>query len=153
MPDTDSSSANPAPSTHNAQEPIERITSGETLLAIIVRHSFEPDKTTFVTSDDLNQQIGFIVYPAGGEIVPHSHTNVERTTVGTQETLVVRSGLVEVDLYDDDHRLVATRTLEAGDVLTLISGGHGFHMKEDTVLLEIKQGPYGGEKDKERFDP
>ncbi|UCC65040.1 MAG: hypothetical protein JSV36_08400 [Anaerolineae bacterium] len=153
MPDIDSNSANPASGAPNAQQPIERITSGENLLAIIVRRSFQPDKTTFITSDDLNQQLGFVVYPAGGEIVPHSHTDVERKTIGTQETLVVRSGLVDVNLYDDDHQLVATRTLEEGDVLTLVGGGHGFHMKEDTVLLEIKQGPYGGEQDKERFDP
>jgi hypothetical protein len=135
------------------QEPIERITAAGELLAIIVRHTFQPDKTTFITTDDLNQQLGFVVYPAGGEIMPHVHTDVERRTTGTQETLFVRSGLVEVDLYDNARQLVATRTLEPGDVLTLISGGHGFRMKEDTVLLEIKQGPYGGEQDKERFEP
>jgi hypothetical protein len=26
-------------------------------------------------------------------------------------------------------------------------------MLEDTVLLEVKQGPYGGQAEKERFDP
>jgi hypothetical protein len=43
--------------------------------------------------------------------------------------------------------------MSQGDVITLIGGGHGFRMKEDTVLLEIKQGPYGGEQDKARFEP
>jgi mannose-6-phosphate isomerase-like protein (cupin superfamily) len=133
---------------------IEEITTTDgQLLAIIIQATFQPDKTTFITEDDLNQQLGFVVYPAGGEIVPHTHTEVKRTTIGTQETLIVRSGLMEVDLYDDDHQLVVTKTMSQGDVITLIGGGHGFRMKEDTVLLEIKQGPYGGEQDKARFEP
>ena len=32
-----------------------------------------------------------------------------------------------------------------------VGGGHGFRMIEDTVLFEIKQGPYGGPAEKERF--
>jgi len=31
----------------------------------------------------------------------------------------------------------------------LVGGGHGFRMQEDTVLLEIKQGPYLGLGEKE----
>lgn len=133
---------------------IEEIkTADGQLLAIIIKASFQPEKTTFLTSDDLNQQLGFVVYPAGGVIVPHLHTDVQRTTTGTQETLLVRSGLAEIDLYDDARQPVATRSLAQGDLITLISGGHGFRMTEDTVLLEIKQGPYGGEQDKMRFEP
>jgi hypothetical protein len=33
----------------------------------------------------------------------------------------------------------------------MVGGGHGFRIKEDTVLLEIKQGPYLGVDDKELF--
>lgn len=40
-----------------------------------------------------------------------------------------------------------------GDVLVLVDGGHGFRMTEDTVLVEIKQGPYLGLDDKARFAP
>jgi len=51
---------------------------------------------------------------------------------------------MEVQLFDDNRELVATRTLAKGDVIILVSGSHGFKMNEDTVLLEIKQGPYSG---------
>lgn len=137
----------------NTDEGVERIYAGDQLLAIIIKDSFVVDKTTFLTEDHLNQQLGFVVYPAGGEIVPHLHMDVKRTTIGTQETLIVRSGSLEIDIYDKEKQHVATRRLEQGDVLTLIEGGHGFRMKEDTVLLEVKQGPFGGEQDKERFEP
>ena len=33
----------------------------------------------------------------------------------------------------------------------MTGGGHGFCMLEDTVLLEIKQGPYTGLEEKEHF--
>jgi hypothetical protein len=33
----------------------------------------------------------------------------------------------------------------------MVGGGHGFHMLEDTVLLEVKQGPYTGIDEKEHF--
>jgi hypothetical protein len=63
----------------------------------------------------------------------------------------VRSGRCEIDLYDTRRRLVATETLERDDVILLVEGGHGLRMASDTVLLEVKQGPYTGLAEKERF--
>ena len=38
-----------------------------------------------------------------------------------------------------------------GDFLLLLGGGHSFEMLEDSELIEIKQGPYAGDKDKKRY--
>ena len=54
-----------------------------------------------------------------------------------------------LDIFNDDQQLIATRELRTGDVVILVNGGHGFRMQEDTVLLEIKQGPYLGLGEKE----
>ena len=35
--------------------------------------------------------------------------------------------------------------------MLMVGGGHGFQMLEDTVLIEVKQGPYTGLDEKERF--
>ena len=35
--------------------------------------------------------------------------------------------------------------------MLMVGGGHGFRMLEDTVFLEVKQGPYTGLDEKERF--
>ncbi|MCH8093176.1 MAG: hypothetical protein IH953_01150 [Chloroflexi bacterium] len=126
------------------QEGVEYIRQGEQLLSIVVRSNFSPAKTSFFTEDELEQQAGFIVYPAGGTIASHEHRPLHREISSTSETLIVRSGSMEAQLFDDSRQLVATRTLAEGDVLILISGSHGFRMNEDTVLLEIKQGPYSG---------
>ena len=67
------------------------------------------------------------------------------------ETLLVREGRMETDFYGDGKHSVESRTLEREDMLVLISGEHGFRCDEDTVLLEIKQGPYVGPDEKKRF--
>ena len=132
-------------------EMIEQITDGDEILAYVIRAAMMPDRTTFVTPAENKQQVGFIAYPAGGEIARHVHLPLERTIVGTSEVLVVRKGRCEIDIFSDDRRLIATRELRVGDVMLMVGGGHGFRMIEDTVFLEIKQGPYTGLEEKERF--
>jgi len=131
---------------------IEPIWQGQTLLAYVVRAGATAATTSFITGDEASFQAGFVVYPAGGAVVPHLHLPVVRTVVGTSELLLVRSGLCIVDMYGDDKALVASRELSTGDLVVSLAGGHGFRMLEDTVLLEVKQGPYGGLAEKERFE-
>ena len=121
------------------------------LIAYIIRRGKEPSDTIFVTPDDFKQQLGFIVYPRGGEIARHIHKPMERHLVGMSEVLLIRKGVVEVDFYTDQKEYVDTKRLGEGDLLLLAGGGHGFRCLEDTVMVEIKQGPYIGPDEKERF--
>jgi hypothetical protein len=130
---------------------VELISSGGRPLAYVIRSGYRPSETTFPTPPELNLQVGFVVYPAGGEVPRHSHRPLERSLVGTAEVIVVREGRCALDVYADDHELVATRDLASGDVMVMVGGGHGFRMLEPTVLLEVKQGPYSGPEEKERF--
>jgi uncharacterized protein with PhoU and TrkA domain len=124
---------------------------GDVPLAYIIRGDLMPSRTTFLTPPQFKQQVGFVVYPAGGEIQRHVHRPLSRHLIGTSEVLIVRRGRCEIDIYNDDRELVATRELREGDVMLMVGGGHGFHMLEDTVFLEVKQGPYTGQDEKERF--
>jgi len=96
-------------------------------------------------------QVGFVVYGAGGEVARHRHLPIERNILGTSEVIVIRKGSTAVRIYDDAGQPVARRDLSVGDVVLMTAGGHGFEMLEDTILLEIKQGPYTGVQEKERF--
>jgi hypothetical protein len=131
---------------------VEAVWQDQVLLALVVRAGATQAATTFLTGDDAAFQAGFVVYPAGGSIKPHLHLPIVRTVVGTSEVLIVRQGRCIVDLYAADRALVASRELAVGDLVVCLSGGHGFRMLEDTVLFEVKQGPYGGLAEKERFD-
>ena len=130
---------------------VEHILSGGKALAYIVRAELTPATTTFLTPNEFTHQVGLIVYPAGGEIKRHVHRPLERHIAGTSEVIIVRKGRCELDIYDDDRVLVATRELRTGDVMLMVGGGHGFRMLEDTILLEVKQGPYTGLNEKELF--
>lgn len=120
-------------------------------LCYIVRAAYEPNETTFVTRPEYKQQVGFIRYGAGSEIPRHLHVPLERQIVGTSEVVLVRRGSCRLDIYSEDRELVATRELARGDLVLMVAGGHGFAVHEDTVLLEVKQGPYIGLEEKERF--
>jgi hypothetical protein len=130
---------------------IELVKSGDQILCYIIRNDLSPRETMFVTPSDSKQQVGFIVYPAGASIKRHIHRPLERHLVGMSEVLVVRSGRCRIDLYDSAKEPVTSRDLNQGDVVILVGGGHGFQILEDTILLEIKQGPYLGAADKELF--
>jgi len=130
---------------------VEKICFNNAPLAYIIRSQLMPDKTTFLTPPDFNQQVGFVVYPAGSVISRHVYRFLERHLVGTSEVLVVRQGRCEIDIYNDDRQLIATRELCEGDIMLKVGGGHGFRVLEHTVLLEVKQGPYIGVDEKIRF--
>ena len=132
-------------------ELVENITWQGVPLAYIIRSQLNPAQTTFVTPPQFKQQVGFVVYSAGGEIQRHVHRPLERHLVGTSEVLIVRRGRCEIDIYNNERELVATRELCQGDIMLMVDGGHGFRMIEDTVFLEVKQGPYTGIDEKERF--
>jgi len=137
--------------TTTATPMIEELRDGHRVLACIICAGHRAEETKFVTPPEWNQQVGFVVYPAGASIPRHRHCPMRREIVGTGEVLIVRSGRCELDLFADDDRHVLSRELRAGDVLILIAGGHGFRMLEDTVLLEVKQGPYTGLAEKVFF--
>lgn len=130
---------------------VETIADGDKVLVYIVRANAAPQATTFLTPDDLPMQLGFIVYPRGGEVARHYHKPITRQLTTTTEVLFVQRGACALDVYDDACRLIATRSLAQGDVVMLRAGGHGLRMTEDTVLLEVKQGPYTGVAEKVRF--
>jgi uncharacterized protein with PhoU and TrkA domain len=129
---------------------IETIADAGVVLSYVVRGGL-PAETTFLTPHDCGLQVGHVVYAAGSEIPRHAHLPIERHLVGTTEVLIVQRGRCEVSIYTPDRRLVATRELHVGDILIAVTGGHGFRVLEDLVLLEIKQGPYPGGAEKERF--
>jgi uncharacterized protein with PhoU and TrkA domain len=132
-------------------EHIEQISWNGQVLAMIVRSEINPERTVFVTPEHFNLQLGFVVYAAGKEVPRHTHRVIERHIEGTSEILFIKKGRCLMDIYDNKQNLVTTRELKQGDVLLMIGGGHGFRMLEDTILVEIKQGPYTGIEEKERF--
>ena len=131
---------------------LEKIFSGQQLLALILRTEFESDGIEFFTPSHFSQQLGYMNRPKGFTITPHLHYVVNRDVELTQEVLFIKSGSVKMDIYDLDKKLIETCVLNKGDVVLLASGGHGFTMLEKSEIIEVKTGPHLGEKDKTRFN-
>lgn len=132
---------------------IEKIEHSGITLAVILSASYKSDGIQFFTPDDFSQQLGYMNRPAGYVIPPHVHNAVPREVQFTKEVLIIKSGKVRVDFYDEDQNYIRSRVLSRGDVILLAFGGHGFEMIEPTEMIEVKQGPYAGEADKTRFLP
>lgn len=132
---------------------IEQIKLNDVILGIIIRANFKKEGIAFFTPDSFSQQLGYMNRPEGYEIPPHVHNAVERNVELTQEVLLIKSGKVRVDFYDEEKQYLESRVVEQGDVILLAHGGHGFKMLEPSEMIEVKQGPFCGEMDKVRFEP
>jgi len=132
---------------------IENIIHKEKLLSVVIRSNYKSEGIEFFTPDDFSQQLAYMNRPKNYVIPPHVHNAVQRDVHFTQEVLVIKSGKVRVDFYDDDKNYLESTILNQGDVILLAYGGHGFEMIEASEIIEVKQGPYAGEMDKVRFEP
>jgi len=130
---------------------LEEVKKKNKLLAMIIRNDYSCNGVDFITPNEYSQQVAYMHHPAGKTIDAHIHNLVHRNVVMTQEVLFIKKGVLRVDFYDEYEDYLESRNLHAGDVILLISGGHGFRVLEEVEMIEVKQGPYAGEEDKKRF--
>lgn len=136
---------------HNKNSYIKEVISNGLNLALILRTEFKQDGIRFFTPNNFSQQLGYMKRAKGYIIDPHIHNPVTREVEYTKEVLFIKSGKVRVDFYDNDKKYLESEILNQGDVILLAYGGHGFEILEEAEIIEVKQGPYAGEKDKTRF--
>lgn len=127
---------------------------GDTVLA---RHVPEADAwgsgLKFFSADPEFIQFGTWGYDSGKELLAHTHNRVIREVPITQEVLYVRKGRIRANIFDLKLAPVATFEAQAGDLVVMLTGGHGYDILEDgTQVLEVKNGPYvGAEADRVRL--
>lgn len=111
------------------------------------------DGLNFFSPDEDFIQVGTWGYGAGTELKAHIHNEVRREVLWTQEVLFVRKGRLRANIFDTKQNKVAELNVEAGDVIILLRGGHGYDILEDgTQVMEIKNGPYvGADADRRRI--
>jgi uncharacterized protein with PhoU and TrkA domain len=127
------------------------ITENNEKLAIVIRNGFKNDGITFFTDNSCEEQVAYMTHKKGHIIIPHVHNNIKREINYTREVLIMRKGTLECDFYTQEKILVQTLTISEGDILVLLSGGHGFKCLDEVEMVEIKNGPFVGDGDKTRF--
>ncbi len=131
---------------------VEEVKKKDRLLAMIIRNEYKCEGVDFITPSEYSQQVAYMHHPTGKVIDAHVHNVVHRNVMLTQEVLFIKKGILRVDFYDEYEDYLESRNLYAGDVILLVSGGHGFHVIEEIEMIEVKQGPYSGDQDKKRFE-
>ena len=126
---------------------VEEVKKKNRLLAMIIRNEYQCEGVDFITPSEYSQQVAYMHHQTGKDIDAHVHNMVHRNVVLTQGVLFIKKGILRVDFYDEYEDYLESRNLYAGDIILLVSGGHGFHVVEEVEMIEVKQGPYSGDQD------
>jgi len=132
---------------------IEKVIHESKLLALILRSGFEKNGIEFFTPGHFSQQLGYMKRQKGYVVRPHLHLPIIREVQFTKEVLFIKTGKIRIDFYGIDKEYLESKILTRGDTILLAFGGHGIEVIEEAKIIEVKQGPYAGESDKERFNP
>jgi hypothetical protein len=128
---------------------VETIEFNGTKYAQVIWADTRITQTTFFSPAESSFQFGLLAHGAGFEEPPHLHQPVKREINDLQQMFVVQRGVVAVQLYADDKKLLREVVLKAGDAIVLIHGIHAIRVIEDMQCISVKQGPFlGTEKDK-----
>ncbi|MGI8633880.1 MAG: hypothetical protein ACR2KZ_00615 [Segetibacter sp.] len=127
------------------------ITYKDELVAIFHKADEWKEGLDFLTPDTTYIQAGTWNYNKDKVLKAHRHKQNSRVINQTQETFVLMSGRLRVELYDENNHIFYQEELSAGDLGIIFNVGHGYFILEDnTKVVEVKPGPFTSvDQDKE----
>jgi len=126
---------------------VEYLKSKKKLIAIIIKNNFKKKGINFLTPNKLSLQVGYMNHNKNHKIKPHHHLKQKRVVHNTNEILYIKKGKLRVNFFLNGKKFTH-RILSSGDLIAIVSGGHGFDIIEKTEIIEVKQGPFSKKKDK-----
>jgi anti-sigma factor ChrR (cupin superfamily) len=113
--------------------------------AEVIRSDLKVEKTRFFSPAESSFQFGLLAHEAGYKEPAHYHQEFERTVKDLQQMFIVQRGVVAVQLFDDQGKLLKEVVLNPGDAIVLIHGAHAIRVIEDMQCISVKQGPFLGD--------
>lgn len=119
----------------------------EKLLHFVVRKEEFIDGRIDLVDKENFIQCSALKLNKGHTFKTHKHIwKYKEQYVIAQESWVVISGKVQCSFYDTDNKHLWTEILNPGDVSFTLEGGHNYLILEDnTLVYEMKTGPYEGQ--------
>ena len=111
------------------------------IYALLVSHSIK-EGSEWIGEPYESLQASRMQYPTGKTFRVHHHILNPRTIKRTQESFIVISGKVAVDVYDNKSVLLGTLEAGPGEAIFVYRGGHGVRVLEDVVMYEVKAGQF-----------
>ena len=131
---------------------VENIKIDKKTVAKVFKHKKKKFRgIKFFTSKQLNLQVGLMSHKSKHSIQPHYHLKRGKIIKDMSEFLIIFKGKIKVLFYNKKKIFVKSKILNEKDMILIISGAHGFKILKETEMLEVKQGPFIGTKDKKRF--
>ena len=132
---------------------IKEIFREEELVAQVFDLLNIPEGLDFLTEDGSFIQVGTWNYKMKTKLPAHFHNDFERTSMRTQEVVIVLSGKIKCNLYTKKGELIDSVILDQNKIIIQYADVHEYELLEDSKVLEVKNGPYfGPDKDRTRVD-
>ena len=132
---------------------IKEITFENQLYAFVCSLNDVNKGLEFLSDDSDFIQLGTWNYEKNFSTVPHYHLEHDKPSNLTQEVVLVHKGSVKCRLFTKEGNYVDEVDINEGELIVQIYGVHEYIMNEDSIVLEIKNGPYyGPEVDRKRID-
>tara|TARA_A100001011_G_C14219053_1_gene803434 strand:- start:845 stop:1237 length:393 start_codon:yes stop_codon:yes gene_type:complete len=125
--------------------------NNKNLLSIYINDQDFKNEKNFLTDHSISFQVGTFNLDQGNVIQRHVHNKYERKIFKTSEALFMIDGKIKVDLYDIENEFIQTVIVEKGEIIVMLDGGHAIEILEDSKFVEVKQGPYDENSDKNHF--
>jgi hypothetical protein len=127
---------------------MEQITYKGEVIAVIVRAKHHVDNVEFLSQEDDPLQVGLLRRHAKQSAAAHRRSYKPQTVSVMQQVIYVIQGELRLTLYDEKTELaILELNMSDGDIALLKKHAHGVDFLAETLILEVKQGPYPGVKD------
>lgn len=126
---------------------MQTISFNNKVIAHIFYKKIKTKGVRFLTPKTYTLQLGLIEHPQGKVVRNHIHRqDIKYKVDTTQEFLYIEKGKVKVKFFSESWDLVDEVVLQNGDFVLFVGAGHGLEVLKDCRIIEIKQGPYPGDK-------
>ena len=125
---------------------IKEIRDGKKLLAIFYSKKLRADGVRFLTPLHFPLQIGLLEHKHGKKVDLHRHPDLRYRVNTTQEMLYIEKGSADVAVTNNRWKVIGELTLTKGDFILFVAGAHSVNIAQGSRIIEVKQGPYPGDK-------
>ncbi len=130
---------------------IKKIKYKDETFALVFSKNIKAQGSRFLTPTKYPLQLGLLEHKERKFVPPHIHNDLHYEVNTTQEFLYIEKGKVDIVIFSREWKEIKKVTLTQGDFILFVNGGHSVDIHKESRILEIKQGPYPGDKKAKRY--
>lgn len=122
---------------------VETIYHKKHQIAVVIRADFNTKDVSFLSDHQDFFQLGFFYRKKGYTVPAHYHTPREKVFLSElSECIQVKRGKIKITYFSKDLKVIAEVMLSKGDTVLHTTAIHKVEFIQNSLILELKQGPY-----------